>query len=188
MENNLDNNHEMKSGGDSLLTSALKFGLYTSAAYILVSLVFYVLDVDKTSWLQYLVFLVLIAGIVLGIIQFRDKHSGGFLSYGKCFSTGVLISLVVGLIMAVYIYLFMTYFDPGQIEEMAELAEQKLVDQGLSDEEIDQTMVIARKFMSPVFSAISSVFSMAFGGAIISLIAAAFLKKNDDSFEGAFKQ
>lgn len=188
MENNLDNNHEMKSGGDSLFSNALKFGLFTSAAYILVSLLFYVLDVDKTSWVQYLVFLVLIAGIVMGIIQFRDKQSGGFLSYGKCFSTGVLISLVVGLIIGVYIYLFMTFFDPGQIEEMAEMAEQKLVDQGMTDEEIDQAMVIARKFMSPVFSAISSVFSMAFGGAIISLIAAAFLKKNDNSFEGAFKQ
>ncbi|NTW23935.1 MAG: DUF4199 domain-containing protein [Lentimicrobium sp.] len=188
MENNLESSNEMKSGGVSLFNHALKFGLFTSGAYILVSLLFYVLDVDKSSWVQYLVFLVLIAGIVLGIIQYRDKHAGGFLSYGKCVTAGILISVVVGLVMAVYIYLFMTYFDPGQIEEMAEMAEQKLVDQGMSDEEIDQAMVIARKFMSPVFSAVSSVFSMAFGGAVISLIAAAFLKKNDDSFEGAFKQ
>ena len=188
MEANIENNQNEPQGGVTLFKNALVYGLLTGGAYILASLLFYSLDVDPGSKVQYLTFLILIAGIIMGIKQFRDKHSGGFLSYVRCLGTGVVISVVVGIIMAIYVYLFFSYFDPGQLEKMAEMAEQRLVDQGLTDEQIDQAMVMTRKFMNPVFSAIMSIFSMAFWGTIISLIVSIFLKKNDESFDGAFNQ
>jgi ABC-type transport system involved in cytochrome c biogenesis permease subunit len=183
MENStIDQTGENKSV--SLFRNALNYGLYTSIGFIIVSLLFYALDVDRTGWVNYLTFIVLIVGIYFGIKTFRDKHSGGYLSYGSCLGTGVIISVVVGVVMAVYTYLFFQYFDPSELTKILEMTSQKLADKGLTDEQIDQAMAISSKFMTPAMMAISSIFGMALWGTIFSLLISIFLKKNDDSFTG----
>jgi hypothetical protein len=168
----------------TLFRNALNYGLYTSVGFIIVYLLFYALDVDRTGWVNYLVFLVLIAGIYFGIKAYRDNYSGGILSYGSCLGTGVIISAVVGLVLAVYTYVFFQFFDPSELAKIIEMTEQKMADKGLTDEQIDQAMAISSKFMSPVMMAVSSLFGMALWGTIFSLILSIFLKKNDDSFTG----
>jgi uncharacterized membrane protein len=106
------------------------------------------------------------------------------LSYGSCLGTGVIISAVVGLVLAVYTYVFFQFFDPSELMKIIEMTEQKMADKGLTDEQIDQAMAISSKFMSPVMMAVSSLFGMALWGTIFSLILSIFLKKNDDSFTG----
>jgi pheromone shutdown protein TraB len=172
----------------SLLANSLQYGLYTAAAYVLFSLLLYVIDVKQTGWINYLSFLILIAGIVVGTIAFRDKFSGGFLSYGRCLASGVLISIVVGLVMALYSFLFFNYFDPGALAGMMEASEQEMMNRGMTDEQIDQALAFSGKLMSPAFLGISSFLSMALIGTIISLITSAFLKKEDNSFDGAFRE
>ena len=172
----------------SLLANSLQYGLYTATAYVLFSLLLYVIDVKQTGWINYLSFLILIAGIVVGTIAFRDKFSGGFLSYGRCLASGVLISIVVGLVMALYSYLFFSYFDPGALAGMMEASEQEMMNRGITDEQIDQALAFSGKLMSPAFLGISSFLSMALIGTIISLITSAFLKKEDNSFDGAFRE
>lgn len=185
MENStMDPKSEKK--GVSLFRNALNYGLYTSAGFIIVSLLIYALDVDRTGWINYLTFIVLIIGIYFGIKTFRDKHSGGFLSYGSCLGTGVIISVVVGVVMAVYTYFFYQYFDPSELAKIVEMTEQEMANQGMTDDQIDQAMSISSKLMSPAMMAISSVFGMAFWGTIFSLILSIFLKKNDDSFTGTY--
>lgn len=188
MENVIENNPVENQRSESMLMHSLKFGLMTGGALILVSLLFYVMDIPRDSWIQYLSFLLLIGGIILGTVQFRDKHSGGFLSYGRCLGSGVLISLAVGVVMAVYIYLFFKFFDPGEIAKMIEMAEQGMVDKGMNDQQIDQAMAMSSKMMTPAIMAVLNIFSMVFWGTIFSLIISIFLKKNDESFDAAFDQ
>jgi hypothetical protein len=188
MENVIENNPIENQGSESMLMHSLKIGLMTGVAYILVSLLFYVLDIPRDSWIQYLSFLILIGGIIIGTTQFRDKHSGGFLSYGRCLGSGVLISLTVGLVMAVYVYLFFKFFDPGEIAKMVEMAEQGMAEKGLNEQQIDQAMAMSKKMMTPGIMAILNIFSMVFWGTIFSLIISIFLKKDDQSFDSTFNQ
>ncbi|GAP44357.1 hypothetical protein TBC1_12161 [Lentimicrobium saccharophilum] len=172
----------------SLVNHALRYGLYTAAAFVLFSLLLYSVDVSRTGWVNYLSFVILIIGIVIATIAYRDKINSGFLSYGRCLSIGVLISLVVGIVMAIYSYVFFTYFDPGALDKLLEASEQEMINRGMSDEEIDLAMPFTEKMMSPVFLSITSLLSMVLYGTVFSLITSIFIKKEDNSFEGAFRE
>ncbi len=170
----------------TLLANSVRYGLITAAAYVLFSLLMYSLDLSKSAWTGYLAFIILIAGIVVGTKHYRDKINGGYLSYGRCLGSGVLISLMVAVIMAVYTYFFFAVFSPESIAQMKEAAELKMMDQGLSDEQIDQAMAVTGIFTSPATLTIISLISMVFYGFIFSLITSIFLKKEDKSFENTF--
>jgi hypothetical protein len=172
----------------SLLNNSLKYGLLTGVAMVLLSLLLYVLDVTMSGWIQYASLVILLAGLIVGTIAFRDKCSGGFLSYGRSLGSGVLISVFAGLLMAIYSYLFFSFFDPGELVKLTQIAEEKMFEKGLTDEQVEQAMSMTKMFMTPVFISISSLFSMALWGTIFSLLASIFIKKNDNSFDGAFPQ
>ena len=172
----------------SLVNHAFRYGLYTAAAFVLFSLLLYSFDVSRTGWVNYLSFIILIVGIIIAAIAYRDKINGGFLSYGRCLSIGVLISLVVGIVMAIYSYVFSSFFDPGALDKLLEVSEQEMIKRGMSDEEIDLAMPFTEKMMSPVFLSISSLLSMVLYGTVFSLITSIFIKKEDNSFEGAFRE
>lgn len=172
----------------SLMNNSLKYGLLTGTAMVLLSLLLYVMDVTMSGWVQYASLVILLAGIVIGNLAFRDKCSGGFLSYGRSLGSGVLISVFAGLLMAIYSYLFFSFFDPGELVKLTQIAEDKMFEQGLSDEQVDQAMSMTKMFMTPVFISISSLFSMALWGTVFSLLVSIFIKKNDNSFDSAFPQ
>ncbi|MDY0343839.1 MAG: DUF4199 domain-containing protein [Lentimicrobium sp.] len=172
----------------SLFNHALRYGLLTGIAYILLSLLFYSFGLSQQSWVGYASFVVLIAGIIMGTVAYRDKHSGGYLSYGRSLATGVLISLVAGIVMAVYSYLFFKFFEPGMIDSMMDVAAQSLADKGMAEDQIDQAMSITGKFMTPIWMAVISIFSLTFYGTIFSLITSIFIKKEDNSFDAAFPE
>lgn len=170
----------------TLLANSVRYGLITAAAYVLYSLLMYSLDLSKSAWTGYFAFIILIAGIVVGTKHYRDKINGGYLSYGRCLGSGVLISLMVAVIMAVYTYFFSAVFAPETNAQKLMEAELKMVEQGLSDEQIDQAMAIVGIFASPAVQAITSLISLVFIGFIFSLITSIFLKKEDKSFENTF--
>ena len=170
----------------TLMNNSLKYGLFTGLAMILLSLLLYTFDLNGASWAQYGSLLVVFAGIIVGTLAFRDKCSGGYISYARSLGSGVMISLVVGLIMAVYTYLFFAYFDPDQILKMAQAAEENMYKQGLSDDQIEQAMSMTKMFMTPAFVAISSVLSMLLWGTVFSLLSSIFIKKNNANFEDVF--
>ncbi len=188
MENLSDNVAKQSEKQTSLLQNSLYYGLLTGVAYIVVSLLYYALEVDQTGWLNYLTFIILLIGIFIGTKAYRDKHSGGFLSYGRCVGSGVMISLVVGIIMSVFTYTFYEFFDPSELTKIVDLTEQKMADQGLSDQEIEQAMAISSKFMTPLVMSLTVVFGMVFWGTIFSLIISIFIKKENDSFDATYSE
>jgi hypothetical protein len=186
MENVSISDPTIKNKPKSLFLNSLNYGLLTSAGFILVTLLFYALDVDRTGWVNYLTFLILIVGIFVGTKAYRDKFSGGYLSYARCLGSGVIISVIVGIVLAVFTYLFYSFFDPSELVKIIEATEQNMVDKGMTDEQIDQAMAFSKKFMSPIGMSVSLIFAMTFWGTIFSLIISIFLKKNNDSFNSTF--
>lgn len=170
----------------TLMSNSSKYGVYTGLAMVLLSLLFYALDVKATSWPQYVSILVLLAGIIVGTLAFRDKCSGGYISYGRSLGSGVLISLVTGIILAVYSYLNAAFLNPEIIEQMIRAAEENMMNQGLSDDQIDQAMGMTKMFMTPGYIAITSVFSMLLWGTLISLLTSIFIKKGNQNFDQVF--
>lgn len=172
----------------SLFSNALRYGIYTGIAYVVVSLLFYSLDLSDKPWVGYSSFVILIVGIVLGTLAYRDKHSGGFISYGRALASGVLISLVTGVIMGIYSYFFFGFFDPEMMEKMLDMSAENMAKKGMTDEQIDAGLKFTSKFMTPPIIAATSLLSLTFWGTIFSLITSIFIKREDNSFDAAFPE
>lgn len=161
---------------------SLGYGVIIALAIIVFSLILFLLNLAKGSGLEYLSYLILLAGLFLAQINFRNKYQGGFITYGKAFTLGMLTSIFLSVIMGIYTYIFFQYIDPGAMEEAMTIAEQKMMDQGLSDMQIEQGMAIARKFQSVGMYTVFAIVGNFLIGMILSLITAIFVKKEDTEF------
>jgi ABC-type sugar transport system permease subunit len=124
--------------------------------------------------------------VIFGAVRFRNKHNNGFIKYGKSFLLCFLITLYAGFIYAVYQFLFLQFFDPSVIDKIRDFAWQKMAENpAVGEEKADKIIEMQKWLYSPFAMSVSSVFNMAFWGAVIGLIASVFIKKEDTSFEAA---
>ncbi|MCK9400841.1 MAG: DUF4199 domain-containing protein [Bacteroidales bacterium] len=158
---------------------SLGYGVIIALAIIVFSLILFLLNLSKGNGLEYLSYLILLAGLFLAQTNFRNKYQGGFIEYGKAFTVGLLTSLFLSVIMGIYTYIFFQYIDPGAMEEAMTMTEQKMMDRGMSDMDIEQGMAIARKFQSVGMYTFFAIVGNFIVGIIISLITAIFVKKEN---------
>lgn len=161
----------------------LGYGAIIALATIVFSLILYLLGLDDNPGLMYLSYLILLVGIILVQINYRNKHMNGYIEYGKAFTVGMLASLFLSVIVAVYTFVFFRYIDPGAMEESMALAEQKMMDRGLSDQEIEQGMALAEKFQSVGFYTAMALIGNFIVGIIFSLITSIFVKREGQGFD-----
>ncbi len=158
---------------------ALKWGGYAGIALIIFDLVLYVLGMKSASGgnpIQYLGFVIFIAFVVMSIKSYAE--SNGYMSYGQGLGTGVLTSLIAGVIVAIYSYLFMTLIAPEFMEGALDAVKDQWEAQGMSDAEIEQAEGYAGMFMTPGVLTISALLMYTVLGLVISLIASAVLKRD----------
>ena len=161
------------------------YGVMISIGMIVYDLVLYLLDLKLHPFLPYFSYIILFAGILLASISFRNKYLGGMITYGKAFNTGFLAALFASVILAVYAFVFLTFIDPGAMEEAMALVEEKVIGKGLSDAEIEQALSISAKFQSPWISALASLAGNVIIGLILALITSIFVKHEDKAGQAA---
>jgi len=179
---------QLKEKKPSIFKNALMYGLLLGIAMIVLNLIFYVANISKENPIQYLSFLLMIAGIVMGILNFRSQYNHGFISYGKSLGTGVLIGLSSSLIMALYLIIFYSYIAPEIITETLRTAEEKMLEKNpnMTQEQIDMGLKFSAYFVSPIGLSVSSIFGGTLMSTIFSLIISIFTTKKDNSFESNF--
>jgi hypothetical protein len=170
---------EEKSHSMGMVT--LGYAVILGIVVIMFSLLLFVLDVDRQSALNYFSYVFVIAGLIFFQINYRNKYMGGFISYGKAFTVGLLIIVWYSIIMAIFTYIFFIYIDPGAVEEIRQVSEQQMMERGMSDQEIDQAMKFAGKFQTPFAMTLWALIGGIVVGIIISLITSIFVKKEDQS-------
>ena len=157
---------------------ALKWGAFLGFALVITTLVMYLTDQTANPVFSVLTVVEIIVCLVLAMRDFRLQN-GGYMSYGEGLSTGSLLSAVAGLISAAFITFYNVVIDPTIQQRAFEQAREKLEDQGsLSDDQIDQAMEMSQKFQSPGFTFIAGVFGTIIMGLLLSLIVAAFIRRN----------
>ncbi len=190
-KSNLKNRINMETKSRSLFNNALIYGLLTAGISIVFSILAYILDVPFKSPIMYFSFIILLAGIIYGTLQYRNTYLGGYISFGKAFLSGFIIVMVAAIVAALYSYVFLTFIDPAYLEKIIvqsmEETEAKMIEKGLSEDQMGPALEMTRKFMSPAIMSVFSVLGSALFGAILSLLSAAFLKKEDKTFDGQFK-
>jgi hypothetical protein len=129
------------------------------------------------QYFQWFGFVIMIAILFLGIKAVREESPGQYMSYGKGVGTGVLISLMSGLMSAVYSYIHFKYVNTEFADYQIELARAKWEEMGMGAAQIEQAEGFSRAMMGPVASAVMTPIFVLFFGLIISLIVAAILKR-----------
>ncbi len=175
MENN--KNHVWK--------NSLNYGIMTGMVLIIYNVILYIFDLNLNKNLGYVVFVLILIGIIAGTKSLRDKIQGGTITYGRALGSGVLISTIAGIITGIYIYILMKHIDPDIIKNIYIQMEEEMLNKGLPEDQIEMAMNISKKFTTPGMMAILTPFNYAFLGLIFSLITSAFLKKKADPFASA---
>ena len=170
--------------GNTYLKSAMTYGLITGVILVIYTLLLYITDnmVSQNTFLSLLQWVILAGGLYYGIKTYRDQYSEGYITYGRSVGLGVLISVFVGVILGVFTYLLYAVIDPGLLEKSMKLAQEELLNSGMSEEQVESATEMQRALNSPILMLFSSVLSFAFFGTIISLVVSIFTKNEKPIF------
>jgi len=161
---------------------ALSYGVILGLVSVFISLVFYFIGMATVSWTNWISMLVGLVLLVYLMIQYRNVHLGGYASFGQIFVM-VLVSagIIATIISAIYTYVLFTVIDPGLVDQVRIVAEEKI----MSNSRIPESMyddILERMEKRMTVSYMIKI-ALIFGplvNAFIGLIVAAFLKKEKD--------
>jgi len=163
----------------SPFSTGLKYGVILALISILISVILYVTGMltnqMASSILGLLSLVASIAVITLAIKSHRDNNQNGYITLGQGFGVGIITSLVSAVIGAIFTYILYKFIDPGLIEEIIAMTEERMIDQGMPEDAVDSTMEMTKNFMSAEVFSLTSLGGVCCG-AVISLIAGLILK------------
>jgi len=161
----------------SVWKETLNYGLILGLITIVFSVLTYMLDATGKPWVILPSLIISIVALYMLLRSYRDTFNHGYISYGKAVGAGVVISIYSAILGAIYIYILYGFIDPGLVDKQILEAEEKLIARGMPEGSIDATLEMQAKFMKPWFMAVSSIFTAAFFGLILSLLVSLFIKK-----------
>ena len=169
----------------SPLKNAMNFGAMLGLASMIISFVLQLLKIREGLLPQISMIAISTVFIVLGS-NFYKKNNKGFMSYGQALGQGILISLFGSILLAFFIYFYFQMASPESLQEIKDMAEIQLEEQGLDEEQLEMALKFQQKFMTPGMMALFTILGNMPIGTILSLITSAIVKKDDNSFESNF--
>jgi len=166
--------------------SAIQFGILFGAIMILEFIVGYVLNIDPQTNKTYGIvinlanFIVLpFAFIFIGYNHYKKNINNGFISFGECIKTGMAIAFIASFIYGVF-YIVFNIFVPEFIPELVEKITRITIKEKpeLTSEQLEMSISIMKKFMSPYITAPIAIVMNCFIALIHSLIIGAIVKKD----------
>ncbi len=153
-------------------------GMILGLAGVIFSLVLWFLDLTFNRGLSMLFFVVSIFLLYYFIKQYRDNYLHGMMTYGQSVGAGMIIWVYSLIIGTIFTYLLYTVIDPELMAKSMALGEEKLRASGkMSEEMIEKSLEMQKKFATPTVMVISSIFMGTFFGLIIVLIVSIFTRK-----------
>lgn len=176
----------MEEKKQSSIANGFYFGMLSGGAMIILSLILFLLDQHMNRALNWTGYIVMIAGMVYGTLEYRKKNNG-FLSYGQAFGSCFWIGLFAGILATVYFIVFALFIHPAFMNEMMDVARQNMIEArpDMSEADMEKAMEISSSFMSLPVMTIMGLVSYAIGASIFGLILAIFLKKEDPSLNAS---
>jgi len=161
---------------------ATKWALILVVTAIVLTYAIQFANLDPNSPIKYLTYIPFIAFLILAQKEYKDQL-GGYISFGDAFSTGFRYAVFSGLMMAVFIYLYLAILSPEVFDKALEVSRASMADKMPADQ-VDKSMDIAKKW-GPLFGAFGVAIAYAIFGAIVSLIGAAIFKKERSPYDVA---
>lgn len=160
---------------------ALKWGLISGVIFMIWTTVINVAGLFTNQSIQWVSLVISIVITIMALREYRTLNSG-FMSIGEGVGLGTLMSVISGLVSITYNLVYTNFIDPTIRQQMLDNAREQLENRGMADAQIENAMEITEKIQSPGLQfGIGIVFAAIFG-ALISLVVAAFLRRNRPPF------
>lgn len=162
--------------------STIKWALINCVASIGMIYCFQFFNVDLVSSVKYLIYLPFVIFLLL-MQNERKKLQGGYISYGEAFSPGFSYSFFTGILVAVFVYFYISTLNPKVVEQFMAIARQRLEQKNkFSPDQLNETMGMIGRYFSIIFTILVFV-SFPFFGLIGSMISASVIKEEQPSFD-----
>lgn len=172
----------MENSNDRVAPVAVRYGLITGMIMLIYTLMLYMTDMFMNKTLAYLSFLILIGGIVMAYREYKTRNQG-FMSYGKGLSLAILLSVIAGLMVSVFQYLYMKFIDDTIMKKVMDNQLEEYEKSGMSEEQIDRVVEMSEKWAIPEMVLVSGPLSYLIAGLLIGLVVAAFMRNARPEFE-----
>jgi len=164
---------------------AFIYGAIMGAVSVFVSLVFYFLGLTAVSWTQWASIIISLGVLVYVLLAYRKEHLGGFASFKQIFLMALMVGVISSIISSVF-SLILFNMDPELIESIRIAAQEKIMNNPRIPESMyDSFFERMEKNFEPTRMFIQSMIGGIFGTAIIGLIAAAFIKREQSPLDAS---
>jgi uncharacterized membrane protein len=154
----------------------LKWGLYITAVNVVIMLIGYAAGTSTTPAGRYIGWASTIIGLgmlFMGVREKKNEDPSGF-TFGRGWVEGVLISLVSGVLVAIFLYIFAAMINPEMLDFSRSEAMKSL--QTMPSEQREQARKMIDLFTSAPMVAIFTLLFYVIGGMIVSLIISPIVK------------
>ncbi|MGE0088964.1 MAG: DUF4199 domain-containing protein [Bacteroidales bacterium] len=167
--------------------SSVTSGVILGIVLVIYSVLLYILDLNMNKSIGYISNLFIIVGLWWFTKSYRDNNLGGNITYGQALGYAMVIVVVAAIISSIYSYIFIKFIDPSVIDKGMAMAEEEMIKQGMSDDQIEMAQSMSKKIMSPGLMNIMGFIGTVVIGFIIALITSAVVKKEGDPYKTAMK-
>ena len=117
--------------------------------------------------------------IYLGCNHYKKDINNGFISFSECLKTGISITVLAGLVYAIFSVIFNLIF-PEFINEMLEISKEGMITQNpnITSKELEMGLSMVKKFMNPLIVLPVTLVMYSLIGLIYSLIIGAVVKND----------
>src|SRR6476620_5719104 len=101
------------------MKTAFTYGAYSAIIAIVITLIGYFTGMDHSTTGRYfgwLGFVVLAVMIYLAIKARKEEDLNGFITYGQCVGTGTMVALASSFILAIFMYVYVSYINPELVD------------------------------------------------------------------------
>src|SRR5256885_5559970 len=88
---------------------ALKYAIITALASFIFSIITYVTKLYLNQAVNWLFYLILLAGLIFTVKDRRDKELGGYITFGEGFGTGFLFCIIYGVFSMITTLIMMNF-------------------------------------------------------------------------------
>ncbi|MFN5325346.1 MAG: DUF4199 domain-containing protein [Bacteroidota bacterium] len=165
------------------MTSTTRYGLILAGSQAAIALLLFGLGLDTVDSLSTITGTITTAILAyicyLNLRDFRDLENNGYMTVGEGLKRGFKTSLGGGGSLAVFYYLYYKFINTTFLERLLIREEEKLEEQGLSADQLEQTMGWIEMGFRPEWQAALTFFGIVFFVFVASLILSAFMKKSN---------
>jgi hypothetical protein len=166
---------------------ALKWGAITGLIVMILSSISFLFKMDTnttyttiSSIVMYLIIPVTV--LYLGMKEFKEANSG-FMGYGQGLGIGAMTGGIAGVLSGIFTFFYLKFVDSTVMDRTRDVQMAKLEEQGLSSEQIEQSMEMMKMFSSPGVVMVATVFTFLLIYFVIALIVSAIQKNEKPVFE-----